>query len=90
MAGGEGGIYEVIQAINNIGTKLDVHIARMDETSRKTEKVYQTVITGNGVPSLVEDVRKLKERNANADWIIKIIGGAVLVDLVMKLWQMLK
>lgn len=92
MAGDEVGnsLLDVINAINGIGNKLDVHIAKMDETQRKTDHLYKMVVTGNGIPSIMEDVRNLKKRNETADWIVRIIGGAVLADLGVKLWQILK
>lgn len=90
MADNEGGsLLEIITAINNIGNKLDVHIAKMDETNRKTDLVYKTVITGNGTPSLSEEVRKLKERNAAFDKVSWVIGGVVIADVGMRLWQMI-
>lgn len=91
MAGDEGGnsLLDVINAINGIGNKLDVHIAKMDETQRKTDHLYKMVVTGNGTPSLSEEVRKLKERNAAFDKVSWVIGGVVIADVGMRLWQMI-
>lgn len=77
-------------ALAEISNKLDVHIAKMDETQRKADLVYKTVITGNGIPSLAERVRQMEARNQFIDKIGWLLGSAVVLDVGMRLWQMIR
>lgn len=47
--------------IQSIGTKLGLHISKDEERDKKTDAMYKILITGNGIPSLPETVRKQGE-----------------------------
>lgn len=47
-------------ALVNISNKVDLHIAMDEERGKKTDKMYETLITGNGNPSVLERVRNLE------------------------------
>ena len=69
-------------SLDDIGYTLLRHTEREKEMQNKVDKLYSVVVTGNGVPPLLETVRQHERWISTANRFLWVIVSAVIVQVV--------
>jgi hypothetical protein len=75
--------------LQSLGESLAVHIARQEDSDKKLDELYQTVVTGNGHPSMKTTVQKHDDWIGGVNKFIWIFITALIGELVLGLGGLL-
>lgn len=72
-----------LYTLESIGEQLSLHIEREQDMQGKVSSLYQTVVVGNGKPSLKAEVSRHSDWINNVNKFVWIVLGALVGQFVV-------
>jgi len=72
-----------LYTLESIGEQLTLHIGREQDMQDKVSSLYQTVVVGNGKPSLKSEVSRHGDWINNVNKFVWLVIGALVAQFVV-------